>query len=130
MNNVSVSSIDYEDLVEQTNSTNEALDLDWLKYVFGPLGVVGMICNILIIRTVWKLDGNSSASGLAVQLLAVLDFIAILGDAIFEMVLKGMLKVDIFVLDSYGISCRVFKAIDWLGNNTANWHVVIVCLDR
>ncbi|XP_075263964.1 uncharacterized protein LOC142355789 [Convolutriloba macropyga] len=97
----------------------------------GPIGILGIFGNILIIATIFKLeDARNSASGLAVQLLAFWDSMAVLGDAVFEMTFKSILDFNLFTLDSRGVLCKMLKSFDWLGNHSANWHVVIVCLDR
>ena len=80
---------DFNSATEGQN--DNTINLDFVPWVFGPMGVIGILCNILIIITIARLEGKTSASGLAIQLLAFWDSMAILCDSVFEMVIAEMI---------------------------------------
>ena len=67
---------------------NETNFWTFLTLFLRTIGFIGLIFNLLIILTVRKQDKEKSPSGLAVQLLAIWNSVAILGDTFLEIVLS------------------------------------------
>ena len=103
---------------------NETNFWTFLTLFLSPIGFIGLIFNLLIILTVRKQDKEKSPSGLAVQLLAIWNSVAILGDTFLEIVLS------IFEASISDLVCKAIQSFHWLGGVTVNWHVVIICLGR
>ena len=83
-----------------TTQAEDDFNLDFIPWVVGPLGCLGIVCNVLIIITIARLEGKTSASGLAIQLLAVYDILALFNDALLEMVIGVMLGLYYFSIVS------------------------------
>ncbi|XP_075255832.1 kappa-type opioid receptor-like isoform X2 [Convolutriloba macropyga] len=122
---------DIEITSPEVNESGDPITLDWIRRYFGLIGVFGIIFNMFTISIVARLGGSKSASGLSVQLLAFWNSLALVVDALFEMVFKTLLDFNIYVAGPWPeLACKTVGCFDWLVNHSANWHVVLICLNR
>ncbi|XP_063727467.1 uncharacterized protein LOC134855017 [Symsagittifera roscoffensis] len=131
MTNFSDISTTEDSAVGKNFSSSDPMTLAWIRTYFGPVGVFGIVFNLFTISIVARLGGNKSASGLSVQLLAFWNSLALVVDAVFDMLLKSLFNFNIYTAGPYPeLACKFFGCFDWLVNHSANWHVVLICLNR